>query len=195
MVRRGPRGRDRRRAHLLCGAGGQPDHPGEEQGLPRQQPRHQRPDGQGLLAQYHPLDVRHLRTCTHHRLRGGASWRRYLVFPDRRLRLRPGAGTRHYLGGDRLRRQGAGFGEASAQCHRLLLLPFAGAVLEGEGDRPGQRRRRHHQFDQGGERVRHRQGRAEARRSPGLRHRRAVADAAGGAGPGADRVVLLGSER
>ena len=75
----------------------------------------------------------------------------------------------------------------SAQHAGLLLLPAAGPGLQGQGDRPRQRRHGHGQLDQAGGRVRHRQGRPEARRPAGLRDRRAVAHPAGGAGPGADR--------
>ena len=39
----------------------------------------------------------------------------------------------------------------------LLVLPAAGAELEGAGARPGQRRRRYGECDQGGQRVRHHQ--------------------------------------
>ena len=73
------------------------------------------------------------------------------------------------------RRQGAGRGPASDQHAGLLVLPAAGAGLQGAGHRPRQCRRRHHQLDQAGGRVRHRQGRPEARRPAGLRLRRALA--------------------
>ena len=56
--------------------------------------------------------------------------------------------------------------------HGLLVVPAAGAGVEGEDHRPGQRRRRHHQLDQAGGRVRHRQGRAEPGRPAGVHHRR-----------------------
>ena len=78
---------------------------------------------------------------------------------------------------------------------RLLVVPAAGAVVEGQGHRPRQRRRRHHQFDQAGGRVRHRQGRAEARRPPGVRERRQRARPADRAGPVADRKLVLGRQR
>ena len=54
---------------------------------------------------------------------------------------------------------------------RLLVVPAAGAVLQGADPRPGQRRRRHHQRDQGGQRVRHHQD-DEARRPAGVHQRR-----------------------
>ena len=77
----------------------------------------------------------------------------------------------------RLGRQGARRRQASAQQRRLLVLPAAGAVLEGEDHRAGQCRRRHHQRHQAGGRVRHRQGRPEARRAAGVHHRRPLARA------------------
>ena len=61
---------------------------------------------------------------------------------------------------------------ASAQHAGLLLVPAAGADLEGEGHRACQRGRRHHQLDQAGVGVRHREGRAEARRPSGVLERR-----------------------
>ena len=48
------------------------------------------------------------------------------------------------------RRQGARQGASSAQHQRLLVVPAAGADLEGQGHRPRQCGRRHHQLDQGG---------------------------------------------
>ena len=46
----------------------------------------------------------------------------------------------------------------------LLLVPAAGAELEGQDHRPRQCRPRHHQLDQAGGRIRHRQERPEAGR-------------------------------
>ena len=46
----------------------------------------------------------------------------------------------------------------------LLVVPAAGAELEGEDHRARQCRPRHHQLDQAGGGIRHRQGRPEARR-------------------------------
>ena len=70
-----------------------------------------------------------------------------------------------------------GQGAPSVPGHRLLLVPAAGAGLEGQDHRPRQCRRRHHQRDQAGGRVRHRQGRAEPRRPAGVHHRRAMRSA------------------
>ncbi len=61
---------------------------------------------------------------------------------------------------------------ASAQHVGLLLVPAAGAGLEGEDRRPCQCRRRHHQLDQAGGRIRHRLGRPEACRAAAVHLRR-----------------------
>ena len=69
------------------------------------------------------------------------------------------------VGGGEERRQGARQGATSVPGHRLLVVPAAGEGLEGEDHRACQCRRRHHQLDQAGVRIRHR-ARA-ARSSPG----------------------------
>ena len=51
--------------------------------------------GEGLHAQHHPLDLRHLGAGQRHRQRGGEGRRRHLVLPHRRLCVRPGAGAGH----------------------------------------------------------------------------------------------------
>ena len=90
--------------------------------------------------------------------------RRYLVLPDRRLCLRPCARARHRGGRGEDRRQGAGQGAPSLPGAGLLVVPAAGAAVQGQDHRPRQCRRRHHQLDQAGRRVRHR--RRAARTSP-----------------------------
>ena len=85
---------------------------------------------------------------------------------------------------DGQRRQGARQRASSVPRHGLLVVPAAGAGLQGQGHRPRQRRRRHDQLGQAGGRVRHHPGRARARRPPGLHHRRARARPADRAGPG-----------
>ena len=77
----------------------------------------------------------------------------------------------------------------------LLLVPAAGAGVEGEDHRPGQCRRRHDQLDQAGVGVRHRQGRPEARRHAGLHLRRPRPGPEDRAGPDLHRDLLLGPER
>ena len=77
----------------------------------------------------------------------------------------------------------------------LLLVPAAGADLEGQDHRPGQCRRRHDQRHQAGGRVRHRLGRPEPRGPAGLHHRRARARPQGGAGPDPHRGLVLGRQR
>ena len=62
-----------------------------------------------------------------------------------------------------------GGGPPSAQHQRLLVVSAAGTSLQGQDHRPRQCRRRHHQRDQTGRRVRHRQRRAEVCRPSGVR--------------------------
>ncbi len=85
--------------------------------------------------------------------------------------------------------------KASDQHRRLLVLPAAGAGLQGEGHRACQRRRRHHQLDQAGGRIRHRRGRPEARRAAAVHQRRAFAGPEDRAGPDVHGILLLGHER
>ena len=151
--------------------------------------------GPGLLADRRALGLRHLRAGQGDRRRGREGRRRFVVLPHRRLRLRPCAGARRDGGRDGCRRQGGGRRQASAQHAGLLVVPAAGPGLQGQDHRPRQCRPGHDQLDQAGGRVRHRQGRPASGRSPGLLDRRAGADPAGGAGPGADRGILLGSQR
>ena len=132
-----------------------------------------RPHRQGLLAQHRALDLRHLDAGQRHRQRDRQDRRRQLVLPDRRLRLRPCARARH-------RRPWSS--RPAARCWARCAIRFPGSdfssfLLQAQAskakiDRPGQRRRRHHQLDQAGGRVRHRQGRTEPRRPAGVHHRR-----------------------
>ena len=62
--------------------------------------------------------------------------------------------------------------QRAAQYPGLLFVPAAGAGLEGKDHRPGQRRRRHHQFDQTGRRIRHYRRRPALRRASGVHQRR-----------------------
>ncbi len=172
MVRRRQGRHDRRHAEFRRGARGERDRPAEEQGLHRLRRGGLRPHRPQVQRQHRPLDLRHLDAGQRHRQGAGEDRRRHLVLPHRRLRLRPRARARHRGGGRGERRQGARQGAPSAQHQRLLLVPAAGAVVEGEGHRARQCRRRHHQRDQAGRRVRHRQGRPELRRPAGVRQRR-----------------------
>ena len=128
--------------------------------------------GAEMHAQHHPLDLRHLGARQRHRPGDRQDRRRHLVLPHRQLRLRPRARARHRGGRREERRQGAGPGPPSVPGHGLLVVPAAGAGLEGQDHRARQCRRRHHQLDQAGGGVRHRQRRAEPRRAAGLPHRR-----------------------
>ncbi len=83
---------------------------------------------------------------------------------------------------------------ASALGERLLVVPAAGAVEQGADPRPGQRRRRHDQLDQGGQRVRHHQD-DEAGRPADVHQRRALARPEGDAGHVPDRQLVLEPRR
>ena len=82
----------------------------------------------------------------------------------------------------------------AAQHRRFLLLPAAGAGLEGEDRRPRQCRRRHHQRDQAGGRIRHHGERPEACGAADLPHRYPQPRPQDGAGAAADLGLLLGPE-
>ena len=117
-----------------------------------------------VLAQHRALDLRHLDAGERHRQGDREDRRRHLVLPHRRLCVRSCARARHVRGCREERRQGGRQGPSPDQHQRLLVVPAAGADLEGEGYRSRQRRRRHHQLDQGGRGIRHHQGRPEASR-------------------------------
>jgi branched-chain amino acid transport system substrate-binding protein len=84
---------------------------------------------------------------------GGDSW-----FFYRRLRIRSRPRARHRGRGAEVGRQGSRQGAPPAELAGLLVVPAAGAVVEGEDHRPRERGRRHDQLDQAGLGVRHRQG-------------------------------------
>ena len=128
----------------------------QEQGVPGLGRRRLRSDRAEMHAQHRPLDLRHLGARQRHRPGDREDRRRHLVLPHRRLCVRPRARARHRGRRGQERRQGAGPGPASVPGHRLLVVPAAGAGLEGEDHRARQCRRRHHQLDQAGGRVRHR---------------------------------------
>jgi hypothetical protein len=76
----------------------------------------------------------------------------------------------------------------------LLVLPAQGPGLWRADHRPGQRRRRHHQLDQAGGRVR-RHPQAVAGRPADVHHRRALAGPEDHAGHVPHRRLLLGPQR
>ena len=195
VVRRRQGGRHLRRAELRRGAGREPDHPRQGQGAHRLGRGYCRPVGQGLLAEHGALDLRHLDARQRHRQRHRQDRRGHLVLPHRRLRLRPRARARYRGSGAEGRRQGPRQGAPPLEHPGLLLVPAAGAVLQGQDHRPGERRRRHHQLDQAGGRVRHRERRAEPGRAAGVHHRRPRAGAEQRAGPDPHGVLLLGLQR
>ena len=192
MVRRRRRQHDHRHRHLVGGAGRAQDRPGKGQDRHQHRRGLGRPHRPGLLGDRRALGLRHLCARQGDRRRHRQGRRRLLVLPHRRLRLRPCARARRHRRGDGVGRQGAGRRPPSAQHAGLLVLPAAGPGLEGQDHRSRQCRPGHDQLDQAGRRVRHRQGRPASGRPPGLLDRREFADPAGGAGPGADRGVLLG---
>ena len=84
--------------------------------------------------------------------------------------------------------------------HPLNTSDFSSFLLQAQSskakvDRPRQCRRRHHQRDQAGVRIRHRRGRPEARRAAAVHQRRAFARPEDRAGPDLHRILLLGPER
>ena len=138
MVRQRPCRRDRRRAHLerrarRAGSRARPQEGVSDLGRGRLGF-----DRKGLLADLDPLDLRHRGAGQRHRRRGGQSGRQYLVLHHRRLRLWPRLGTRHDAGRRGQWRQGPGLGQGAAQDRRFLILPAAGAGVEGEDRRPRQ---------------------------------------------------------
>ena len=78
--------------------------------------------------------------------------------------------------------------------HRFLVVPGAGAVQRRESLGLAQRRRRHGELDQAGQRIRH-QPVDEGRGAADVHHRRACAGPGRRAGPQPDRKLLLGPER
>ena len=93
------------------------------------------------------------------------------------------------------RGQGARPRALPAQHPRLLVLPLAGAKLEGEDCRSRHRRPRRHQCDQAGGGIRHRRRRPAARNAAADRGGSPRPWARSRAGSGADRELLLGPQR
>ena len=130
-----------------------------------------------------------------HRQGDGEDRRRHLVLHHRRLCVRPGAGARHRAvvqanGGKVLGRV-----RVPLNTNDFSSFLLQAQASQGQGDRARQCRRRHHQLDQAGGRVRHRARRPELRRAAGVRERCRGARPADRAGPGADRNLVLGYER
>ena len=183
------------RAELRRCAGGQQSREGKEFHHDQYRRGDVGSDQRPVLAEHNSLGLRHLHARQQHRSGAGEGRRRYLVLPDRGLRLRPRAGARHHRGRGEVGRQGYRQRQASAEFVGLLLVPAAGAGVQGQDRRHGERRRRHHQHHQAGVRVRHRRGRPETRRPAAVHHRRALARSEGGAGAELHRDLLLGPER
>ncbi len=123
--------RDRRRADLVGHAGRQQDRAGEEQGPAGLRWRLGRHHRQGLHAQHDPLDLRHLGAGQRHRPGHREDRRRHLVLPDGRLCLRPCARARHRGVVTKNGGKVLGAGAPSLPDLGLLLVPAAGAELEG----------------------------------------------------------------
>ena len=122
--------------------------------------------------------------------RAGQGRRQELVLPDGRLRLRPLAGSRRLHRGQGQRRHRGRRGAPSAQCLRLLVLPAAGAVVQGPDPGAGQCRRRLHQRHEGGQGIRHQQDH-EGRRPAGVHQRRAQPGPGQHRRPAAGRQLVL----
>ena len=185
-----------RRRGIRHRAGRRRDRESAQQDRDLQRPRLDPALQRGVRSLHRALHLRHLRAGQRDRACRRQVRSRQLVLPDRRLCLRPGSGKGHHQCGGEVRRQGAGQRPASAQHVGLLLVPAAGAGLEGQGDRARQCRRRHHQRDQAGRRIRPDEGRRpEAVAAARLHHRYRQHRARDRAGPAARRSLLLGPQR
>ena len=123
--------------------------------LRRRLVRHHR---QGVLADRGALDLRHLCAGACHRQRDGEAQAATAGSSSPPTTPSAMRSARHRRGRHGGGRQGARRRPRAAQQLGFLVLPAAGADLEGQGHRPRQCRRRHDQLDQAGGRVRHRQG-------------------------------------
>ena len=184
------------RAELGRCAGGEPGAAGEGPRVPGVQQCHQRSDGAAMCADDGAMGVRHLGVGQRDGAGAGGAGREDLVFHRGGLCVRSGFGAGRGGAGEAGRRDGAWRCEASAEHGRPFVLPAAGAVERGEGDRAGQCRDGHQQRGEAGGGVRHRAGRqADAGRAAGVHYRRGRDGVADRAGSAADGGVLLGSER
>ena len=116
-------------------------------------------DQRRLHAEQHSLCLRHLFAGARHRQRADEGRRNELVFPDRRLCVRPCAGSRYVR-----RREGAWAARSSGSTRypvetlRSVLVPAPGAGVEGQGRGAGRVRYRIRQRGQVGAGVRHPKG-------------------------------------
>ena len=125
-----------------------------------------------------------------HRQRRGQGRRQELVLPDRRLRLRHALQNDATDGRQGRRRHGRRLGARSRSSRATSRRSCCRRRQQGADPGPGQRRRRHHQLDQGGQRVRHHQD-DEAGRPADVHQRRALARPEGDAGHVPDRQLVL----
>ena len=165
-----------RRSHRRCRcfrhrARGPGDREGAQQDHHVQRPGIDPPHQRGLRSLCGALCVRHFCAGQHDGLRRRQGRPRHLVLPHRRLCIRAGPGKGHHQRGAEIRRQGAGQRQASIEHVRLLVIPVAGAKLEGKSRRACQCRRRHHQCHQAGVRIRADQGWPETVAAIGIRDR------------------------
>ena len=186
--------RDRRRAELRRRARRQPDHEGQGQGIPASRaPASSDLTGKACSPNtvHWTYDTWMLANGTGSALvqAGGDTW--FFITADYAFGHALSATPRRWS-----RRTGGkvlGSVRYPLNNQDFSLVPAAGAGVEGEDHRACQRRRRHHQLDQAGGGVRHRQGRAEPGRPAGVHHRRPRARAADGAGPDAHRDASTGT--
>ena len=188
-------GCDRRRLGLVDRAGGADPDEGKAEALPDRRHRHLRPHRQGLLADGLPVPGRHLLAAQGRGADADRQGHQDLLLRDRGLRLRRGAADRGHALHRTGRRQGGGFGQASAGHHRLLVVPAAGAVERRQGDRDPERRAGPVQLAQAGGRVPHHQGRPERERVRHDHQQRRRDGPGDRAGPEHHGALLLGPRR
>ena len=161
VVRRRSCRHDRRRAELGCGARNQPDFQSEEQGLCRLRSCEFGSHRTKMQCKHGALDLRHVDACEWHGQGCREDGRRYLVLPHLRLCFRSCAGARYRGGRAQERRQGAGQGPSSDQHQRLLVVPAAGAGVEGARSSGSPMPAATPSTRSSRRRIRHRKGRTE----------------------------------
>ena len=164
------RSRQGRRDHGADDLVGRPCRPAIVQGKEEDQHRHRRRDDrsdrQSLHAVRVPLGLRQSRARRRHRRRRCRARRRHLVLHHGRLRLRPLARAAKLELRQVEGRQGRRRRAPPLERPGLLLLPAAGARVQGEDRRARQCRARHLERHQAGRRIRHRPGRPAPGRPP-----------------------------